>query len=382
MIAVGSPFFYIAVILPAFVFFIPVKCRKKWIVIAAWNLIILFFLLSFADTALNLLIRPEYNDFRVDSPFYHHGMYPLMNSLGKWEPGYEHNIYPVKTNSLGFRDIKRREVLLKTDRKRAVLIGDSFTEGVGCSFEETFAGIIYEHFKEHDIEILNAAAVSYSPKLYYLKMKYFIEKRGLELDHLYLFLDVSDIQDEVVYEYFSPGEPSNKLFHAVSRFFFKHSYIYMKLKLRYNYIQKNPYHERSSFWGGVDRFYKLKSEWTLNEKEFERWGEKGLDLALKYMDKLHRLLEKNNITLHLSIHPWPDQIFSRQLESVHVESWRDFCSKRDVEFINLFPLFINEKNTRKVYRNYFIDGDVHWNAEGHELVADHIIPLMERTILK
>jgi len=56
-------------------------------------------------------------------------------------------------------------------------------------------------------EILNAAAVSYSPRIYYLKTKYLIEEKGLVFDELYVFIDISDIQNEIVYQNFYPGQP-------------------------------------------------------------------------------------------------------------------------------------------------------------------------------
>jgi hypothetical protein len=44
----------------------------------------------------------------------------------------------VFTDSLGFKDASRRAV---PDRRRILFIGDSFTEGVGLPYEQTFVGL-------------------------------------------------------------------------------------------------------------------------------------------------------------------------------------------------------------------------------------------------
>ena len=53
------------------------------------------------------------------------------------------------------------------------IIGDSFVEGLGVGYEETFVGII--NLKTTP-EIANLGVSSYSPKIYYSKLKYFIDK--------------------------------------------------------------------------------------------------------------------------------------------------------------------------------------------------------------
>lgn len=85
---------------------------------------------------------------------------------------------------------------LTSPQRRVLLIGDSFTEGVGFEFSETFAGIAAESFAGRGVEVFNAAVVSYSPAIYYSKVRYLIEEVGLDLDAVVVFIDISDIADE------------------------------------------------------------------------------------------------------------------------------------------------------------------------------------------
>ena len=76
------------------------------------------------------------------------------------------------------------------------MIGDSFTEGVGIEFKNTFAGILQQRLAQNDIEVLNAAVSSYSPIIYFRKTQYLLETAGLEFEHLIVFIDLSDMEDE------------------------------------------------------------------------------------------------------------------------------------------------------------------------------------------
>ena len=82
---------------------------------------------------------------------------------------------------------------------RLLLLGDSFVEGMGFSYGDTFAGRLAHELKAEGIEVLNGGTRSHSPKLYYLKLRYLTEVRGFKFDEVYVFVDISDIQDEIVY---------------------------------------------------------------------------------------------------------------------------------------------------------------------------------------
>ena len=74
-------------------------------------------------------------------------------------------------------------------------IGDSFTEGVGLNYEDTFVGII-ENLTQK--KILNLGIVSSSPSLYLKKLNYILNE-GIHFDDLIVAMDLSDIYDELSY---------------------------------------------------------------------------------------------------------------------------------------------------------------------------------------
>ena len=68
--------------------------------------------------------------------------------------------------------------------------------GIGLSYEDTFVGLIDSRLSKNNIEVLNAGRVSYSPIIYWRKIKFLIEDLGLDIDELVVFLDISDVRDE------------------------------------------------------------------------------------------------------------------------------------------------------------------------------------------
>jgi hypothetical protein len=139
---------------------------------------------------------------RGPHPGYHHALVPNFDGYDLW--GEEQ--YRFVTNSLGFRDGQVRDVPLAPTTRRILLIGDSFTEGTGLAFEDTFAGRLEAAGMQRrdKVEFLNAGVLSYSPTLYYQKVKQLLE-RGLRFDELVVFSDVSDVYDEATH-YFCQDE--------------------------------------------------------------------------------------------------------------------------------------------------------------------------------
>jgi hypothetical protein len=253
---------------------------------------------------------------------------------------------------LGFRDKNIKNVSLNCSRYRTLLIGDSFTEGIGYPIEKTFAGLLTNYFVSKNVDVLNAGVRSYSPKLFYLKIKYLLDI-GFKFDKLMVFTDISDIQDEYEYKDFVPGtEPC--FWKKVDQFFTIHSLSYNTCKLlRKKWCNLHP-----------SEYELERSQWTLKDTP---WKEEGIQLALVNMNKLFELCKLHNIPMSIVIYPWPYQIVNHDINSMQEKIWSRFCAARGIKFINLFPYFINNTPAQDVLSRYYIHGDSHWNKQGHEL---------------
>jgi len=93
------------------------------------------------------------SETRIKHPVYHHTF--KANSSEQIDHKLLRLSYNEKTNSLGFKDNEIREVSISSNDYRLIFIGDSITEGIGYTFDETFVGIISKELKADGIEVLN-----------------------------------------------------------------------------------------------------------------------------------------------------------------------------------------------------------------------------------
>ena len=92
--------------------------------------------------------------------------------------------------------------------------------------------------------------------------------------------------------------------------------------------------------------------------------------ASKYLKKLFRLLDKNNINSTLIIYPWPTQIVYG--DSYHESHWKNFALKNKINFLSLYGQFKSEDKKKFIFEN-FIYGDIHWNKNGTNLIFKTVI---------
>lgn len=352
------------------------------------NKIVLAILLLISLAAIDLLagrlvIPVKYNEFRCAHPYYHHGLLPGRHDISLW--GAEK--YPVYTNSLGMRDASARKIQLVPSKRRILFIGDSFTEGIGVPYENTFAGIIG---RKLDADVLNSGVVGYSPRLYYLKTKYLLESVGLKFDEAVVMIDISDILNELEYEDYIPNMSTPPVIaeNSIASLLSKYSALYYLISSRLKSGKPTGLQEKlagiTPCWGGRrPEIYnsRIEAAWTSDGTVFEKFGKRGLELANNNMDLLIDMLKKHKITPYVVVYPWPAQIYSFDKDCIQARYWRNFSKVKGVTFIDLFPVFIDEKRYSgpdEVYTSFFIQGDIHWNSAGHDVVASSIVPALQK----
>jgi len=328
--------------------------------------------------------------FRVPSELYDHD---LAKNAAVENVIWGSTRYRVYTNSLGFRDRATREIALRSDKHRLVIMGDSFTEGVGVNFEETFAGIVEQELGKAGVEVLNAGVVSYSPIIYWKKAENLLENVGFKFDEMAVFLDISDPQDEArFYDLNDQGKVKrykdvpDQLARGISGtpppppVKQSGSTKYASTLIRNNTILMY------SLLRGPRELFTLRKEvkkeygtnftralWTVEDAVYKDYGADGVERMRLYMNKLVELLRKHEVQLTVAVYPWPDQIIREDLNSKQVQIWQEWCEANHVRFINYFPAFVKKSSTttekEQVLDRYFLDGNSHWNERGHEVIA-------------
>jgi lysophospholipase L1-like esterase len=302
---------------------------------------------------------------------------------------YGHMQYPIAVNSMGMVDAAPRKVEPKNPLKhRLLLLGDSFVEGVGYPYKQTFAGLLQQQTAAHNIEILNAGVASFSPRLYYLRLKYLLEQEQLKVNEVFCFIDYSDIGDELVYEDFEPESYSaiENYETQVKQFFRKNSlatYLYYTIKLK-SFVSKNKdnIQAEGAFWQKTNNefleecpdFFYLRSYWhTLNTNDY--CIKKALNNFEKNITLLNNLCKANNIKLTMVIYPYPGHIDDSPEElNAILTPFMQVAQNKQIKLINLYPLFVlnDKEKIRQYQKKYFIPNDGHWNNLGHQFIANHL----------
>ena len=338
--------------------------------------------------------------WRIKSDIYHHDILPNTNVYENWG-----NLrYKLVTNSLGFRDFHNTSVKkVASSKKRLILIGDSFTEGVGLEYKDSLAGQITNYLKkEKGYEVLNSGVGSYSPTNYYYKTKHFIEQ-GYEFDKAIVFLDVTDSIDEIKYSYDDKDQlvlDFKKLKYKKNEFskILENNFLSYKvlIKIRdkighFKKIIKNSYIEDGLGASKLfnKKFFDISKEdrnlYAMIENEMSNWTsdnnelrynltntEEGLNRAKKNLVRLFDLLKENEVEGVLVIYPHPAQIYYE--DSFYQKLWTDFARENNINFLNTFPAFLNKDDSSKNFiLNNFIQGDIHWNSNGVEKILNFLI---------
>jgi len=347
-------------------------------------------------------IKPSYQDFRTEHYFYHHGLRPNQKSYGRWSS----EIYPFCTNSLGFRDSVPRKVPKKSNLYRILILGDSHSEGVDVPFANSFPGILAAKAPGYSAEVLNASVVSYSPKIYWLKLKYLLEKEKVHFNEVFILIDISDIQNELVYERFNPAGFSDlkNAWVQIRNFFKKNSFLVHSFSQFRLEREKNKFFERIHYPGSetggqkisetmsAELYYSFFTHFNDNvllanprfhgvgdwlyEPDFHELALRGIRLGQENILKVKQLCDQFHVQLTISVHPWHSQIKARLPEDEYTRLWEDFANQHQIRFVNLYPLFINGKNPEIIINKYYIKSDNHFNEFGHELVARFLEPII------
>ena len=332
--------------------------------------------------------NPE-KEFQISDPLYSHSLRPSYSTdVAVWGNAR----FPVRTNSLGFRDGSVRTVSRKTDKaRRMVLIGDSFTEGIGLAWEDTFVGMFAR--RAASFEVLNAGVLSYGPSVYFRKTAWLLDS-GYTFDELVVYIDVSDIQDEaVVYHEDASGaivydgygidylatvaDPTWRLPAPAAgpdaprgpKEWLRSHLAYSNLL--YSLVKAKIHNQREP------PKKLLRSYWTV-DPNIPGYGELGVEggirKAMSYMDRLRALLAERGIALSVAVYPWPDQLEFDGENSRQVTIWRDWCQRSGcAHFIDHFPDFFTYKREHPDWRQrLFIPGDVHHSRAASELIAQRL----------
>ena len=316
--------------------------------------------------------------------------------------GYER--YKIYTNNLGFKDTSNRTIEFKN--KNILFIGDSFTEGVGLKYEDTYVGLVEKYLKKdnEDIEVLNAGVQTYSTSIYLAKIYHLTERKKLPITDIVVMISGGDIFDDYskyldLNDDFILNHIDQKNIYLINMInFFKSNTLtyqlitritppkvipgliksfFNKKELENNYNEK----EKKLFLitdNEIDKMNFLNRKdyaYLYSSKEFNDWGKDAIDQSLVNLRKIAEISEEKNINLNIFYLYEPVLLLkepNKKQFNYLIDGLNELENKKvKVNFIK--DMYEKYDNGYDAYRNLFFINDLHWNKKGNIQVAKEII---------
>tara|TARA_B100000401_G_C52756212_1_gene695854 strand:- start:162 stop:1295 length:1134 start_codon:yes stop_codon:yes gene_type:complete len=323
---------------------------------------------------------------KIKSYYYHHDLRP--NAY--WQENWGYQNARIYTNNLGFKDERIQKVVFKENN--ILFIGDSFTEGVGVEYKNSFVGIIDNEInsKSDKYRILNAGVVSYSPVVILSKLNYLLNIKKYPISKVFVVLCNGDIHDDL-YRYSGINKnyvvkhndflnvkilveinnflKSNTITYQFIKRITPLSNVFIDLKLKEKPDYEN--YDLNKVLSVLNN--KPDQKYIIDKEEFNSWGLTGLKKSAKYIKNIKKILDVKNIELSLIYLEEPIFMLNSIDSSFYKKYWSNVADKNDIEFIFVEDFHKDKKNKFKIYRELFFIGDNHFNDAGNKVIAKEII---------
>jgi len=337
---------------------------------------------------------------RIKSFYYHHDLRPMSSFYDQW--GYER--YKIYTNNLGFKDTSNRTIEFKN--KNILFIGDSFTEGVGLKYEDTYVGLVETYLKKdnEDIEVLNAGVQTYSTSIYLAKIYHLTERKKLPITDIVVMISGGDIFDDyskyldlnddfilnhidqkniylinminffksntLTYQLITRITPPKIIPGLIKSFFNK-----KELENNYNEKEKKLFLITDNEIDKMDFLNRKDYAYLYSSKEFNDWGKDAIVQSLVNLRKIAEISEEKNINLNIFYLYEPVLLLkepNKKQFNYLIDGLNELENKKvKVNFIK--DMYEKYDNGYDAYRNLFFINDLHWNKKGNIQVAKEII---------
>ena len=368
---------------------------------------IIFVIYIVCDVVLFSLLSTDiksklYNNraHRIKSFYYHHDLRPMASFYDVW--GYEK--YKIFTNNLGFKDKSNRKVEFKN--KNILFIGDSFTEGVGIEYEDTYVGIIDRKLKEKNknIEVLNAGVQSYSTSIYLSKIYHLIERKKLPITDIVVMVSGGDIFDDyfkyldVNDDYILDHEDQKNIYLIKIINFIKSNTLTYQLISRITPPKVIPeliksIFKKENFTNSYDENEKKLLSisnreinnmsfitnkdyaYLYSDTEFDKWGKKAIDKSLTNLEKIIQISKDNNINLNILYLYEPVLLLKKPIKDQldYLITGLKNLEKENTKVNFIKDIYSSYDNGYEAYKNLFFINDIHWNKRGNAEVAKEIL---------
>ena len=345
---------------------------------------------------------------------------------------YLGHVFTVKTNNLGFRDSKVRD-LDKTNHY-TIVIGDSFVEGNPLEFEDSLVGYLNKKLRDEKInkfEFLNAGVSSYSSYIYQKKIISILDNNPwIKTKMVIVLLDKSDVSDDLSYldkpEFFLHKEKhqfvyKGKFFDDLRKLYFWNYEIfvtktYLQDLWRFIYrqtitgiflkktsdiieLEARNLRDRYKLSKKLEKsFFKISSKQikafrSINTRTYltkyfygDLWmleGKKSVDFSIENLMLLKNYLNSKDIKMLVVLYPWAFELADKIPRENYLNYILPKLDKKKINYILAYEHFLSLKND--VYTNItdnYVYNDIHFNKQGYKILSDIIWKEISNSIIK
>lgn len=312
------------------------------------------------------LAKPEMNQIHRASPALAWELIPKSSGIGKLGELYE-------VNSAGFRDVEH-SLKKKPGVSRIMVIGDSFTFGMGVNLEDTYPKQLERFLNRANVtcEVINCGVIGYNMWQHYEMLERKVLPNNPDLVILGVFEDdigvsvrpYKDPEDWQGVKLYQPKFFSGILNHLSLWTFIRNATALYEYKYRYrrghNYMK--GIEERKKVWGPsnpTDVNYRIMSG------KIEK--EKYVDFSNK-LKKFVRTANDAGVKVLVVFIPDSVQLGDFRMQAVN-RFLKRVCGEIGVPFLDVTPFLESEDNYSSLY---LFPVDAHGTPKGLGLIAKSI----------
>ncbi len=293
-------------------------------------------------------------------PFMHH-VHPSNYRQYCHTPSGEYGGFSIYYNEEGLDDdpneIKKGEAI--KSKNRVAFLGDSFVEARQVAYDKKFTTLLKSDTSQKHLQIKNYGVSSYSPSLSYIQWRRQVSQ--FKPTHVFLLLYSNDVRNDNQYMQNAIYDDNKKL--AAIPGPPERAYIWLRNFYIIRYIRKIYL---QAMW-----VYKGNAEGPVVGGHVEENPNLLESKTAEIVLNLNVEVKKNKGKFILMAVP---SKYNLQGEGQKIEDFATKCqswaAQKGIDFIDLKEAFSNYSNTHKT--KLFFDVDIHFNEQGHEVVAETI----------
>jgi len=327
------------------------------------------------------------------------GWYEL-NANYSGQDRYGRFLIDVKTDAQGFRVPINTSSAHPKDRQISkptlVFFGDSFTYGVGSSWEQSFVGQVAKRYAGN---VINAGVVSHSPTPHHYRINRLLRHGTLPPGAIVVMaIDISDVQDEASRWVPGNAEPIERQSSAAAAVVRRQGAAAAATKI--NRQTAEPFFSPRNFQLTHRIYYSLEGlvkrfldhwqarnlersafthrPWSQLDRSYQPLGVAGgLKQLRQQVQQAARLSASHGHPFWILIYPWPAQLAYDERFS-----WerfiKDSCEPKVCSgVINTFPAFRRnvgaDRSAAKWQNHLYLHGDVHFTPAGNAVIAESVL---------